>query len=311
MGPTLALCIPAYNAAVYLPKILTSAKNQEIPFDEILVYNDCSTDNTREVAISYGATVIDGKLNRGCSYGKNQLAELSKSAWLHFHDADDDLLPNFTKEVHNWIKNNNSVYKVLILNFKHIHFKTNVLLSEANHNIEAMHQDSLKYAIEHKIVNFGVYEKNAFVKAGGFDLDEKVLYNEDKAFHIRLATSGLRFDYLPEITCINYQYEQSMSASNRLNCAKASYYVLEKTVKISGQNYPKELAKALLDSATILAAENDWKYAKKSINLAKNTYPKIKVSGTFWFKFLASINIFFSYWIREKMVRLFKPYLRK
>lgn len=308
---TIALCIPAYNAAGYLPKILTSAKNQEIPFDEILVYNDCSLDNTKEVALSYGVTVIDGKQNRGCSFGKNKLAEFAKSDWLHFHDADDDLLPNFTRAVHRWIKNNNSVYKVLILNFKYINFKTNVLLSEANHNAEAMRNDSLKYAIEHKIVNFGVYERNAFINAEGFDLDEKVLYNEDKAFHIRLATSGLKFDYLPEITCINYQYEQSMSASNRLNCAIASYYVLEKGVKNSGHKYPKELAEALLDSATILAAENDWQYAKKAIRLAQDTYPKIRVKGSLAFRSWASINLVFSYWVREKMIRFFKPNLRK
>ena len=56
---TLALCIPAFNAAELLPILLTSAKNQTIPFDEILVYNDCSTDNTSEVAKKYGANVID------------------------------------------------------------------------------------------------------------------------------------------------------------------------------------------------------------------------------------------------------------
>ena len=47
---TIALCIPAYNAAWCLPKLLKSANDQLIPFDEILVYNDCSTDNTEEIA---------------------------------------------------------------------------------------------------------------------------------------------------------------------------------------------------------------------------------------------------------------------
>ncbi|WP_412467655.1 glycosyltransferase family 2 protein [Pedobacter sp. KLB.chiD] len=311
LKPSLALCIPAYNAAQHLPRILMSAKNQEIPFDEILVYDDCSNDNTKDVAESYGAKVIKGKINEGCSFGKNELAAYAKSDWLHFHDADDDLLPNFTQEIHQWIEKNGNQYQVLLLNFRYVNFKSNLVLGEANHNVDAMHADSLKYAIEHKIVNFGVYKKEDLIKAGGFDLDKKVLYNEDNAFHIRLATNGLKFDYLPKITCINYQYEESMSASNRLNCAKANYYVLEKAVKNSGKKYPIELASALLDVATILAAENDWKYVKKALNLSKQTYSKIKFKGSNSFKLLSLINPLFGYWMREKLIRFFKPSLRK
>ena len=34
----IALCIPAYNAAIYLPRLLNSAAQQTSPFDEILVF---------------------------------------------------------------------------------------------------------------------------------------------------------------------------------------------------------------------------------------------------------------------------------
>src|SRR3712207_6350869 len=94
--PTLALCIPAYNAANYLPRLLKSAQNQIVPFDEILVYNDCSKDTTAQVAMQYGAKVVEGDINRGCSFGKNKLAQVTSCSWIHFHDADDELLPTFT-----------------------------------------------------------------------------------------------------------------------------------------------------------------------------------------------------------------------
>ena len=90
---TLALCIPAYNAANFLPRLLESARRQAVPFDEIWVYDDCSTDNTSEVAKQFGARVLVGDVNRGCSYAKNRLAEVTESEWIHFHDADDALLP--------------------------------------------------------------------------------------------------------------------------------------------------------------------------------------------------------------------------
>src|SRR5436190_15007337 len=90
---TLALCIPAYNASAFLPRLLKSANAQTVPFDEILVYDDCSTDNTGEVARNLGAHVIRGDHNIGCSAGKNRLLQLTRSDWVHFHDADDYLKP--------------------------------------------------------------------------------------------------------------------------------------------------------------------------------------------------------------------------
>ena len=55
-GPSLSLLIPAYNAARFLPRLLASAHAQTDRFDEIWVYDDCSTDDTAAVAASLGYT---------------------------------------------------------------------------------------------------------------------------------------------------------------------------------------------------------------------------------------------------------------
>jgi glycosyltransferase involved in cell wall biosynthesis len=308
---TLALCIPAYNAEAFLPRLLQSAKNQIIPFDEILVYNDCSTDNTARVAAQYGVTVLNGKANKGCSYGKNQLAAYSTSKWLHFHDADDDLLPNFTEKIHYRLKANTDKYDVLLLNFKYIDFETGNLLGTANHNVTELHTDALKYAISNKIVNFGVYKRQAFLDARGFDLDPDVLYNEDNALHQRLAKYGLKFDYLPDITCINYRYNSSMSSSNRLKCIRAQYYVLKKTASTHGEIYPRELANQLYVCTVMLAAEGDWLYVKKALELRIQLGNNYTVNGGSLFKLLTRMHPYAAVWFREKMIRLFKPHLRK
>ena len=81
---TLALCVPAFNAARQLPRLLAAAQGQTVPFDEILVYDDGSADDTGAVAEASGARVIRGDVNRGCAVGKNALAEAARSDWLHF-----------------------------------------------------------------------------------------------------------------------------------------------------------------------------------------------------------------------------------
>ncbi|MFA6087624.1 glycosyltransferase family 2 protein [Mucilaginibacter sp.] len=308
---TLALCIPAYNAEAFLPRLLQSAKDQIIPFDEILVYNDCSTDKTALVAAQYGVTLLNGNINKGCSYGKNQLAAHSTCKWLHFHDADDDLLPDFTEKVHKRLKANADKYDVLLLNFNYVDSETGNLLGTANHNITELHTDALKYAISNKIVNFGVYKRQAFLDARGFDLDPDVLYNEDNALHQRLAKYGLKFDYLPEITGINYRYNSSMSSSNRLKCIKAQYYVLKKTAATHGKIYPKELADQLYACTPLFAAESDWLYVKKALKLCAQLGNDYTVNGGRLFKFLTFLHPFAAVWLREQMIRLFKPHLRK
>ena len=306
----IALCIPAYNAEKYLPLLLTSAQKQSIPFYEVLVYDDYSTDKTAEIAANYGAVVIKGTVNKGCSFGKNMLAEIAQSDWLHFHDADDDLLPNFTRNVASWIEDQGKNFEVLLLNFDYIDYQTKKLLGKANHDVTALHEDPVKYTIEHRVVNFGVYQRKAFLTAGGFDTNINVLYNEDNAFHQKLARFGYSFDYLPETTCINYRYTESMSASNQLKCAYANFYVLKEASEKVGKQYPQEISGQLWNCMAILGSFQDWNYVKKCIKLLHSLKGKLPSNQDKVFSILAVISPFYAIWIREKLIRLFKPHLR-
>ncbi|RYY07197.1 MAG: glycosyltransferase family 2 protein [Sphingobacteriaceae bacterium] len=307
---TIALCIPAYNAEKYLPLLLASAQNQTIPFNEILVYNDCSSDKTAEIAAVFGAKVITGNQNKGCAFGKNTLAETAQSDWLHFHDADDELLPNFTNLVTNWIETKGNIYEVLLLNFSYVDFETKQVLGSANHNIKALHQNPVKYSIEHRIVNFGVYNRIAFLKAGGFNIASEVLYNEDNAFHQNLTRCGYKFDYLATITCINYRYSASMSTSNQLKCAHANFYVLKEASEKLGNQYPVEITKQIWNCMTILGSFEDWVYVKKCVQLLKSLGNHLPSGQNKLIQSLAFLSPFYAIWIREKWIRFAKPHLR-
>lgn len=56
------MCIPAYNEARNIQRVVESARTLGI---EVIVYDDGSTDNTREIAEASGAIVIKRKANRG------------------------------------------------------------------------------------------------------------------------------------------------------------------------------------------------------------------------------------------------------
>jgi glycosyltransferase involved in cell wall biosynthesis len=308
--PTLALCIPAYNAAAYLPRLLTSAHKQAIAFDEILVYNDCSTDDTGQVAKAYGATVVEGDINRGCSFGKNKLAAITTCAWIHFHDADDALLPNFTELAHTWM-NLEQAPDVVLFNYEWREHATNDLLHVRTFDRVQLERDPVAYSIREQINPFcGLYNRTKFIEAGGYDTDTLVLYNEDVALHCRLAIAGLSFSAESAVSIINYRIPNSMSASNQLKCIVAHFHVMRKVSQAVGSRYRREIANNLWGIAGTAAAHSDWATARASIALATKLDGRIPGKGGLDFKLLCLINPYLAVRLREKLIRKFKAHLR-
>jgi glycosyltransferase involved in cell wall biosynthesis len=308
---TIALCIPAYNAAWCLPRLLTSAQKQHIPFDEILVYNDCSTDNTSEVARQYGATVLEGDINRGCSTGKNRLAEIAKSDWLHFHDADDDLLENFTELSHKNLSSNKDVdiylYDYLWVDAASGETKWTRVFDEVE-----LKGDPIKYAILSQINAIcGLYKREKYISVGGYDLDKEILYNEDVAFHIKLALNGWKFAVEHEISIVNYYYPNSMSSGNELKCALAHFAVLRNLVDKVDENHHEYLGQMLIKACGLLAGHKQFTKAAIARKLAfkiSNSKPEGTSKRSFFIiKNFGMTGIV----IREYLIRIFQPKLRK
>ena len=144
-------------------------------------------------------------------------------------------------------------------------------------------------------------------------MDPNVLYNEDAAFHQRLAIAGLTFGYEKEVTCINYRYNRSMSASNAGKCHLAKYFVTENLLMHGLQNrYGQEIGNIYWELATLFASVRNWNYTKKSIQKAiaitNSRIPTVEKSQTF--KNLCALYPFLGYYTREYFIRLFKPNLR-
>jgi uncharacterized protein (TIGR00661 family) len=81
----LSIIIPTYNEEEYLPNLLESIKRQDFTDYEVIIADAHSTDQTREIAQSYGARIVDGGLP---SVGRNRGAEVAQGKFLLFLDAD-------------------------------------------------------------------------------------------------------------------------------------------------------------------------------------------------------------------------------
>lgn len=112
MNPKISIIIPAYQQAEYLEDCIESAYNQTVAPHEIIVINDGSTDNTREIAERYmfkefplmeSPVKVINQVNKGLSSARNTGIMMATGDYILPLDADDMLMENaierFTGEI--------------------------------------------------------------------------------------------------------------------------------------------------------------------------------------------------------------------
>lgn len=90
----ISVIIPCYNQAHFLAEAVQSALDQDVPDLEVIVVNDGSPDNTREVAAQFGDRIryIEQE-NRGLSGARNTGIRAARGEYIALLDSDDVCLP--------------------------------------------------------------------------------------------------------------------------------------------------------------------------------------------------------------------------
>jgi glycosyltransferase involved in cell wall biosynthesis len=91
---SIALVINTYQQAHYLPASIESALKQTVPFDDIIVVDDGSTDNPAAVVAKYPGVRMIRQPNKGLAAARNIGLNAASSHYIAFLDADDLLMPN-------------------------------------------------------------------------------------------------------------------------------------------------------------------------------------------------------------------------
>jgi glycosyltransferase involved in cell wall biosynthesis len=95
-NPAVSICVPAFNAARWIRPALDSALAQTLSDFELLVADNASTDETAEIARSYGdprIRVATAPRTIGAVANHNRAVTLSRGRFVKFLHADDLLLP--------------------------------------------------------------------------------------------------------------------------------------------------------------------------------------------------------------------------
>lgn len=100
MAPQVSVIIPTYNRAKVLPLAIRSVVNQTLRSWELVVVDDCSTDNTQDVVRErFGADprirLVKTPFNSKQGAARNLGVEKSTAPYIAFLDSDDTYHPEF------------------------------------------------------------------------------------------------------------------------------------------------------------------------------------------------------------------------
>ncbi len=125
-NPKISVIVPVYNTAKYLDKCLDTLLNQTYSNLEIIIVEDCSKDNSKELLKSYekyeNIKIIYNEKNSGLSYSRNMGVRNATGEYIGFIDSDDYVELNYYETLMNSIKENNS--EIAICDIKIVYEKT-------------------------------------------------------------------------------------------------------------------------------------------------------------------------------------------
>lgn len=105
---TISVIIPVYNVEKYLVDCLESVVNQTVSFNQIIIINDGSTDNSLSICEQYQKkydnVFMYSQENQGLAAARNKGMEFVNSEYLIFLDSDDYLAVDTVERLKYWIK---------------------------------------------------------------------------------------------------------------------------------------------------------------------------------------------------------------
>ncbi len=305
-APEIAILIPCYNASRYLERIFSDIQNQTVPFDEVLFYNDSSTDETAAIAASMGIRMINANENKGAAFGRNRLLDLCNSEWVHFHDADDGIDPLFVEKIKKTISDHHVSGTTCILSDMIVKDESGKKVGEVNYRQADIAPDATAYFLKNTgYAIVGCYPAKLLRKINGFN--EKLRGNEDPDLHLRLALAGASFITINQTLVTNYIHPGSFSQNNWTACMIDKLGCLEEYQQHLGQAYQHEIGRQSASLSNYFYRERLPELSKRARNLTYKTGVKNIGTGKIASLIIRFLGLPAYLWIYRKRTDLGLP----
>jgi len=227
--PLVSVPVITYNSSKYVIETLESIKAQTYQNLELIVSDDCSTDNTVELCRNWidknkgrfvRTELLTVEKNTGVSGNCNRAQEACRGEWVKGIAGDDLLVPECVEKYVNYVKNHENSEFV----FSRIEaFGPNDYIIQQYNDGYVFDYSLFSLSSEKQWESFvlkdchipapTLFSKNRTMQKYGVTNDERVPFTEDEPKWINLLANGAHFDFIDEVT-VKYRVGHSEALSS-------------------------------------------------------------------------------------------------
>lgn len=222
--PLVSIIVITYNSSEFVSDTLESAKNQSYQNIELVITDDCSTDNTVAICKNWidknkhrfvRTEVVTSAINTGISPNCNRGYHAARGEWLKLIAGDDILLDTCIEDFMDYYKKHRDCQ---ILFGQMYYLKNDIIFTKASKKIAVVKQKKQK-----RLVYMGsglpspaaFFKKEILKKFGGFD--ENYSFIEDLPFWIKLVNEDIQLHFIQKFVVIYRIHENNTCMNNNNN----------------------------------------------------------------------------------------------
>ncbi|MDR0534444.1 MAG: glycosyltransferase family 2 protein [Verrucomicrobiales bacterium] len=252
--PLVSVMIPTYNCAAYIKQAVDSVLAQNHPNLEIIVVDDGSTDNTREILQAYPAVKYFFQEHQGIPASRNLCLEKASGEYLAFVDADDYWLPG-KLDVQLKHLAEHPECKMIFVKYQ------NFLSDEKLRQHEGIQHEFVAEAKNYTLMSTSLIRKSVFADYGNFSRDFPV--GEDADLICRISTHDKQaINYLDQVYYMRRLHGENSVLLHNARSRELHKKILLRNFRASVKNtYQQPIA-----ISVVIPAKNAAKYLQETLD---------------------------------------------
>ena len=213
--PLVSVILPTYNRAHLISRAIKSVLNQTYNKIELIVVDDASGDNTKEVIRTFNdnrIVYIQHTMNKGAAEARNSGIQRAQGKYVAFQDDDDEWKKDKLEKQMNIMLNSSANVGVVYSSFKRIkNYKVFII---PDNNVSKKEGSILHQLLNDNFITtqVGLVKKECFLTAGLFDKNLPRLQDWD--LWIRIAKK-YKFAFIKEPLVTVYDTEDSLMKNHK------------------------------------------------------------------------------------------------
>lgn len=226
----ISIAVVTYNSSKTVIETLESVKAQTYSAIELIVSDDCSTDNTLEVVNEWvtknkecfvRAQLLSSNENRGIAPNRNKCIREAQGEWIKFVDGDDMLTPNSIESYLSVISDKVNFVMGNFITLNEKGEKKNFTIEQDFFKLNASEQLTLQCQKARILWPGIISRKKAFLELNGFD--ERFPMLDDFPFFVKALQAGYNFDCVDADVFIYRVHEGSAQLSVKFHISHVNY----------------------------------------------------------------------------------------